>query len=364
MVGDTIAGTRVGVRHTRRRYAATLAALIAASAMVAGCTTSTAGPGVTTTATSGSSTATTTPTATATSTPSATTAPTAAYPADVPAEARANTPAGAIAFAKHFFGQVNKAYTTPQAGLIAPLSPWRWEGLKRESVRDADGVPGPHRLRIQHRRQPRPRRLPTSRRQLPNQHRHHRHRLPLRNLRPPPRQHRTWRYLGSTCFADQVPGATPTVSLAQIINAFHLTPWATATVSTQPEGNTTLVGLPTYARITWSTSGYEPGEIDTLDPATMLGLTVQIRPRVDHYTYVFGDGTTFGPTHSDGGVWPTGDVTHAYPTPGAYQARVDTTFTGDFRINGGPWTQIPDTVTVTGPTTTITVHTAKPVLVH
>jgi hypothetical protein len=122
MVGDTIAGTRVGVRHTRRRYAATLAALIAASAMVAGCTTSTAGPGVTTTATSGSSTATTTPTATATSTPSATTAPTAAYPADVPAEARANTPAGAIAFAKHFFGQVNKAYTTPQAGLIAPLS--------------------------------------------------------------------------------------------------------------------------------------------------------------------------------------------------------------------------------------------------
>lgn len=120
MVGDTIAGTRVGVRHTRRRYAATLAALIAASAMVAGCTTSTAGPGVTTTATSGSSTATTTPTATATSTPSATTAPTAAYPADVPAEARANTPAGAIAFAKHFFGQVNKAYTTSPGGPDRP----------------------------------------------------------------------------------------------------------------------------------------------------------------------------------------------------------------------------------------------------
>jgi hypothetical protein len=122
MVGDTIEGTHAGVRHTRRRYAATLAALIAASAMVAGCTTSTAGPGVTTTATSGSSTATTTPTATATSTPSATTAPTAAYPADVPAEARANTPAGAIAFAKHFFGLVNRAYTTPQAGLLTPLS--------------------------------------------------------------------------------------------------------------------------------------------------------------------------------------------------------------------------------------------------
>jgi hypothetical protein len=45
-----------------------------------------------------------------------------AYPADVPAEARVNSPAGAMAFARYFFAQVNKAYTTPQAGLIAPLS--------------------------------------------------------------------------------------------------------------------------------------------------------------------------------------------------------------------------------------------------
>ena len=59
----------------------------------------------------------------ATSAPAATSAPRrAAYPADVPAEARVNSPAGAKAFAKHFFGQVNKAYTTPQAGLLAPLS--------------------------------------------------------------------------------------------------------------------------------------------------------------------------------------------------------------------------------------------------
>ena len=122
MVGDTIEGTHAGVRHTRRRYAATLAALIAASAAVAGCTTSAAGPGVTTTATSGSSTATTTTTATATATPSATTAPTAAYPADVPAEARANTPDGAKAFAKHYFAQINKAFTTPLTGLLPPLS--------------------------------------------------------------------------------------------------------------------------------------------------------------------------------------------------------------------------------------------------
>jgi hypothetical protein len=172
-----------------------------------------------------------------------------------------------------------------------------------------------------------------------------------------------WHFVGSTCFADQVPGASPTLSMGRIIDAFHLTPWATATVLTQPEGNTTLVNLPVYARISWSTVGFEPGEVDTLDPARMFGLTVQIRPKVDHYTYVWGDGTTTGPSRSDGGVWPTGDITHSYPSPGTYQARVDTTFTGDFRINGGPWTHIPDTVTITGPTTTITVHAAKAVLV-
>ena len=172
-----------------------------------------------------------------------------------------------------------------------------------------------------------------------------------------------WHFVGSTCFADQVPGASPTLSVGRIIDAFHLTPWATATVLTQPEGNTTLVNLPVYARISWSVQGYQPGEIDTLDPASMFGLTVQIRPKVDHYTYVWGDGTTTGPSRSDGGVWPTGDITHSYPSPGTYQARVDTTFTGDFRINGGPWTQIPDTVTITGPTTTITVHAARAVLV-
>ncbi len=172
-----------------------------------------------------------------------------------------------------------------------------------------------------------------------------------------------WHFVGSTCFADQVPGASPTLSMGRIIDAFHLTPWATATVVTQPEGNTTLVNLPVYARISWSVQGYQPGEVDTLDPASMFGLTVQIRPKVDHYTYVWGDGTTTGPSRSDGGVWPTGDITHSYPSPGTYQARVDTTFTGDFRINGGPWTQIPDTVTITGPTTTITVHAARAVLV-
>lgn len=112
-----------------RRYAASLAAVVALAGVgvgVAGCTTS--GPGA-----QGSPPASAGPTspgassaggasgpATSTVTAGATT--TLAYPADVPAQARVDSPAGAMAFARYFFAQVNKAYTTPQAGLIAPIS--------------------------------------------------------------------------------------------------------------------------------------------------------------------------------------------------------------------------------------------------
>lgn len=108
------------MRHTRG-YAAALATMTigVVGATVAACTTTP--PPTVMPATTGTSPAPSPATATAPST-ATTSATTLAYPTDVPAEARANTPEGAKAFAKYFFAQLNKAYTTPQAGLIAPLS--------------------------------------------------------------------------------------------------------------------------------------------------------------------------------------------------------------------------------------------------
>ena len=146
-----------------------------------------------------------------------------------------------------------------------------------------------------------------------------------------------------------------------IINAFRHTPWAKTHLTTQPAGNVTLVGLDTYYQVTWSAAGYQPDEIDTVD---LLGYHVQIRPKLDHFTYIFGDGDTFGPTTYPGGVYPTGTITHQYLTPGTNHTRVDTTLGADFRINAGPWAPIPDTITVPGPTTTVTVHTATARLVN
>lgn len=170
-----------------------------------------------------------------------------------------------------------------------------------------------------------------------------------------------WQAIGVTCWADVAPGAAPRPTMAMIINAFKNTPWAKSQITTQPVGNRTLVGLDTYYQVNWSAQGYQPGEVNTVN---LLGYQVDIRPRLDHFTYVFGDGQTFGPTTEAGGVYPKGTITHQYLKAGTYTSRVDTTFGADFRVNGGDWTPIPDTVTVPGPGTAIEVHTAENRLVE
>jgi len=152
--------------------------------------------------------------------------------------------------------------------------------------------------------------------------------------------------------------------MAMIVEAFHLTRWATAQVATQPEGNVTLVGLKTFYRVGWSAEGFEPGEVDVVDPARMLGHRVEIRPRVQSFTYVFGDGQSSAPPTSMGGTYPKGDVVHTYGVAGRYATRVDVMWTADFRVDGGGWAPIPDQVVVSGPATEVTVKTAKAVLVN
>ena len=106
------------------RYAAGLALLGALAGGLVGCTSSPAGPGSTSGPTGGATSVPATSTATSPSSGTATGSATGtlAYPADVPAEARVNSPAGAMAFARHFFAQANLAYTSPRSGVLPPLS--------------------------------------------------------------------------------------------------------------------------------------------------------------------------------------------------------------------------------------------------
>ena len=74
--------------------------------------------------------------------------------------------------------------------------------------------------------------------------------------------------------------------------AFARLTFAKPLTHVQPEGNITLVNLPTYYQVRWPAAGYQPGEVATV---TLLGRTVQIRPRATTYTYDFGDGHHAGP---------------------------------------------------------------------
>jgi hypothetical protein len=173
-----------------------------------------------------------------------------------------------------------------------------------------------------------------------------------------------WVMIGVTCHADVAPNARPLLTMAMIEQAFHLTPWASASVGVEPANNVTLVGLDTYYRVIWSAEGFEPGEVEAIDPARMLGYQVDIRPKLVGYVYRFGDGSEFGPTPSAGGIYPTGTITHQYRTTGRVPVNVSAIMGADFRVGGGDWAPIPDTVTLPGPVTQVDIKEARAVLVQ
>jgi hypothetical protein len=80
------------------------------------------------------------------------------------------------------------------------------------------------------------------------------------------------------------------------------------------------------------------------------------------YHWSFGDGeatTTAGP----GRPYPSKDVSHRYSAPGVVAPRVDVTYTGEYRVDGGRWLDVPGDATITGPTVLLTVIEARSELI-
>jgi predicted lipid-binding transport protein (Tim44 family) len=106
--------TAGGIVKAGGRAKKTSVALLAASMVLAAC--GGAKPDSSASRTTGSP-----PTATATA-PTTSASPTATADPNIPAAARAHTPAGAEAFVRYFYAQLNLAWSKPQAGLISGLS--------------------------------------------------------------------------------------------------------------------------------------------------------------------------------------------------------------------------------------------------
>lgn len=167
-----------------------------------------------------------------------------------------------------------------------------------------------------------------------------------------------WVQVALTCWPEQVPGAGWALTMAMIQDAFHDTDFTLPTVNIQPEGDVTLVNLPTYFEVTFPEAGFGPDEVDQPDPARLLGYRIEVRPRLKSVTYHLGE-RTLGPTTDLGGPYPTGTVVQTYTRPGEHQVRVDIVYTGQFRVGGSGWIDIPGEVDLQGTPVTLTVREAK-----
>jgi hypothetical protein len=99
----------------------------------------------------------------------------------------------------------------------------------------------------------------------------------------------------------------------------------------------------------------------------IIGYTVDVDLAPTTYTWHWGDGQTTT-TDTPGHPYPATDVTHTYQRHTEPEhplaLSVDVGWHARYRVDAGPWTDIPDTITITGPTTALPVRQASAVLVE
>ena len=135
--------------------------------------------------------------------------------------------------------------------------------------------------------------------------------------------------------------------------AFRVMALPAATIKVEPPNGRTLVNF--------DTNFYT--EIQPQDRTiTLLGQQVGLHIVPSQFGWRFGDGEALT-TDQPGAPYPHLDVTHSYLRKGAVAPSVDTTYTAQFRVNGGPWRDVPGSVTIAGATVDLQVLTATPTLV-
>ena len=95
---------------------------------------------------------------------------------------------------------------------------------------------------------------------------------------------------------------------------------------------------------------------------TLLGQQVDLHIVPTAFGWRFGDGETLA-SEDAGAPYPDLRITHDYQRKGRVSPAVDTTYTATYRVNGGPWADVPGSVTIAGVPVGLEVLTATPVLV-
>jgi hypothetical protein len=163
----------------------------------------------------------------------------------------------------------------------------------------------------------------------------------------------SWRVIRSQCFGGTPPEyEPPQVTPAMVLTALRRVGLPELTTHVQP-ADKTLVNFDT---IFWT----DPQPVDL--QLTILGQGVQVEARPTSYRWVFGDGaatTTQGP----GAAYPSKDVVHRYEDAAVtVHPHVEVTYTARFRVGGGDWQAIDETVTTVGPEAELRIVEGTPLL--
>lgn len=95
----------------------------------------------------------------------------------------------------------------------------------------------------------------------------------------------------------------------------------------------------------------------------LLGRDVTIRAVPSRFVWHHGDGTT-QTTRSPGKPNANSEVSHVYRKPAeGLGLSVDTTWAIQYRVGGGTWQELDETLTISGPVTRLTTREARPYLV-
>ncbi|WP_460844621.1 hypothetical protein [Nocardioides ultimimeridianus] len=152
--------------------------------------------------------------------------------------------------------------------------------------------------------------------------------------------------------SDSMAGLGP--SPGQVAQAMRRLSWPGSPLMIQPVNGRTLVNF--------RTNFYTTNTGPTTKTVTLLGrrITIEATPS---YRWRWGDGGRASGT-SAGAAYPHLLVTHEYLRKGVVHPRLDTVYSGRFRIGQGAWQAIPGTLTVIGTPQRLEVVTARPVLVN
>ena len=144
----------------------------------------------------------------------------------------------------------------------------------------------------------------------------------------------------------------PTVTPALVLTALQRMGLPSLQAVSQPEDKT-LVNFETI---------FYTEPLQFTRTITLLGQSVDVEATPSEYTWHHGDGTT-ATTSTPGAPYPAKEITHSYLDAEVTVGHsVDVTYTARFRVEGGDWQGIDETVTIAGPPTALRISEATPLL--